>query len=322
MENLVIDRTFWDKRKVLVTGHTGFKGGWLSLWLQDLGAEVTGFALEPPTMPNLFERAEVHEQMDSRVGDIREFDPLLSVLLETKPDVIFHLAAQSLVRASYADPINTYATNVMGTVNLLEAVRRANAVGNCDVRAVLVITSDKCYENLELVRGYCENDAMGGADPYASSKGCAELVTSAFRRSFFSEDGSSVAIASARAGNVIGGGDWALDRLVPDAVRAFFGKETLRIRRPDAVRPWQHVLEPLMGYLLLCQKLHVDGSRYAEGWNFGPERESEQPVVRVVEILSRLWGGDVNWSIDKGQHPHEATYLKLDSSRAQNELGW
>jgi len=247
---------------------------------------------------------------------------LLSLLLETEPDVIFHLAAQSLVRASYADPINTYATNVMGTVNLLEAVRRANAVGNCDVRAVLVITSDKCYENLELVRGYREIDAMGGADPYASSKGCAELVTSAFRRSFFSEDGSSVAIASARAGNVIGGGDWALNRLVPDAVRAFFGKETLRIRRPDAVRPWQHVLEPLMGYLLLCQKLYVDGGRYAVGWNFGPEEQSEQPVARVVEILAKQWGGNVKWTIDGGQHPHEATYLKLDSTRARDELGW
>ncbi len=322
MDALVVDRAFWKGKSVLITGHTGFKGGWLSLWLQDMGTRVAGMSLEPPSHPNLFERANIAELMNSRLGDIKDLEVMLSSIRETNPDVIFHMAAQSLVRVSYSSPAETYATNIMGTVNLLEAVRQVNLNGDADVRAVIIVTSDKCYENREWEKGYQETDSMGGADPYASSKGCAELVTSAYRRSYFLGTNSATGVASVRAGNVIGGGDWATDRLVPDAVRAFLAHDTLGIRRPDAIRPWQHVLEPLSGYLLLAQHLYSEGQDFARGWNFGPDTLSEKSVLHVVETLANAWGSDAKWKVDEGQHPHEATYLKLDSRRARSQLGW
>lgn len=311
---------FWAGRKVLVTGHTGFKGSWLCLWLQRLGAEVTGYALAPPTQPNLFESARVGEGMCSVLGDVRDFDTLWTIIREYQPEIIFHLAAQPLVMPAYRQPLETYAINVLGTVHLLEAVRRT-----ASVRAVVNVTSDKCYENREWLWGYREDEPMGGHDPYSSSKGCAELVTSAYRRSFFSQtpsDRPGVALASARAGNVIGGGDWAEDRLVPDAIRSFRAGQPLTIRHPHAVRPWQHVLEPLNGYLLLAERLWREGSAYAEGWNFGPRDEDAQPVGWLVERLAALWGDDAGWEPDGGSYPHEAHYLKLDCTKARARLGW
>lgn len=311
---------FWAGRRVLVTGHTGFKGGWLCLWLQNLGADVTGYALEPPTQPNLFESARVGEGMRSVLGDIRDFDALQSVVQECQPEVIFHLAAQPLVMPAYRQPLETYAINVLGTVHLLEAVRRIPGV-----RAVVNVTSDKCYENREWLWGYREDEPMGGHDPYSSSKGCAELVTSAYRRSFFAQTSSdqlSIALASARAGNVIGGGDWATDRLIPDAIRSFQAGHVVTLRQPDAVRPWQHVLEPLNGYLMLAERLWREGSVFAEGWNFGPSEDDTWPVHRLVERLATLWGEDAHWQLAKATHPHEAHYLKLDCTKAKIRLNW
>lgn len=313
-------KNFWRGKRVLVTGHTGFKGGWLCLWLQSLGAEVTGYALKPPTDPSLFYVARVNEGMRSITGDVRDADELKRVFLEVEPEIVFHMAAQSLVRCSYADPIETYSVNVMGTVNMLEAVR---AVGS--VRAVVNITSDKCYENKEWVWGYRENEPMGGFDPYSNSKGCAELVTSAYRNSFFNVDNHDqhgVSLASARAGNVIGGGDWAQDRLIPDMLRAIERGEPVVIRNPLAIRPWQHVLEPLSGYLFLAQKLCEEGAIYAEGWNFGPEDESAKPVSWIVEKMIGLWGEGASWKLEETKQPHEALHLKLDCSKAKSQLNW
>jgi CDP-glucose 4,6-dehydratase len=315
VEDLVTTGHFWQGRRALVTGHTGFKGGWLSLWLHSLGAKVSGFALPPPTDPSLYEVADVARGIDAVTGDVRDLAALERCVRQAKPEIVFHLAAQALVRPSYADPVETYATNVMGTVNLLEAVRRAG-----DVRVVVVITSDKCYENREWVWGYREDEPMGGHDPYSNSKGCAELVTAAFRRSFFQHSGP--AIASARAGNVIGGGDWAVDRLIPDVIRAVSCGEPVLIRNPGAVRPWQHVLEPLSGYLLLAQRLWSDGARFAGGWNFGPADEDARPVRDVVDRITALWGDGARWVADERQHPHEAHYLKLDCSKARQLLDW
>ena len=313
MEKMVTD--FWKDRKVLVTGHTGFKGSWLCLWMQSLGAEVTGYALAPPTNPSLFNAAKVAEGMTSIIGDVRDMDKMNKVFAEHKPEIVIHMAAQSLVRHSYLNPVETYATNVMGTVNVLEAIRQT-----ASTRSAVVVTSDKCYENREWVWGYRENEAMGGYDPYSNSKGCAELVTSAYRQSFF-RDGS-VAVASARAGNVIGGGDWAADRLVPDIVRAVADRNPVLIRNPHAVRPWQHVMEPLLGYLLLARKLYEDGTAYAEGWNFGPSEEDARPVQWIAEQFTGLWGEGASWALDGGEHPHEAHYLKLDCSKARMRLDW
>ena len=313
-------REFWKGRRVLVTGHTGFKGSWLSLWLQSLGAEVAGYALNPPTNPSLFEIARVSEGMNSVIGDVRDLDKLKSVFSDFRPEIVFHLAAQPLVRKSYVDPVETYSTNVMGTVNLLEAVRQTSSV-----RVVVNVTSDKCYENREWIWGYRENEPMGGYDPYSNSKGCAELVTSAYRNSFFhpSRHGEHhVAVASARAGNVIGGGDWATDRLIPDILRAMEKSEPVVIRNPHAIRPWQHVLEPLSGYLILAQKLHEEGSAFAEGWNFGPADEDAKPVEWIVESMVESWGRGASWKLDGGNHPHEAHYLKLDCSKARLKLNW
>lgn len=312
--------SFWQGRRVLLTGHTGFKGSWLALWLQELGAEVTGFSLAPPTSPSLFEVAGVARGMTSVIGDIRDLAQLRQVMREQQPEVVFHLAAQALVRHSYADPVETYSTNVMGTVNVLEAVRGANSV-----RAMVNVTSDKCYENREWAWGYRENEALGGYDPYSNSKACAELVAASYRNSFFHPDRYAehgLAVASARAGNVIGGGDWAMDRLVPDILRAIVAGQSVMIRNPNAIRPWQHVLEPLSGYLLLAQKLHTDGVRFGEGWNFGPHDSDAMPVRWLVDQLTTAWGEGASWQLDGADHPHEAHYLKLDCSKAKAQLGW
>jgi CDP-glucose 4,6-dehydratase len=310
---------FWLNKKVFITGHTGFKGSWLSLWLQELGADVTGYALPPPTNPSLFELASVNKGMRSLEGDIRDFASLDRALKSATPEVVLHLAAQPLVRESYRSPLETYATNVMGTAHLLEAIRTTPSV-----RSTVIVTTDKCYENREWAWGYRENEAMGGHDPYSSSKGCVELVTSAYRKSFFGAS-DSARIASARAGNVIGGGDFAADRLIPDIVRAITENKTLEIRNPESTRPWQHVLEPLSGYLKLAEVLFADdGARYADGWNFGPLDKDAWSVRDVVnEFLSR--GAFKGMPMKMNQEPsgpHEATWLKLDISKAKHFLGW
>ena len=320
VEGLVMDPIFWKGKKVLITGHTGFKGSWLSLWLQNKGANTIGYSLPPPTKPSLFEIANVSDGMISITGDIRDLDHLKSIIAKHKPEIVIHMAAQSLVRHSYDNPIETYSTNVMGTVNVLEAVRCSDVV-----RVVVNITSDKCYENREWLWGYRENEAMGGHDPYSSSKGCAELVTSAYRRSYFSDDnlpGHGHAVATARAGNVVGGGDWAPDRLIPDIMNAIMENRSVMIRYPNAIRPWQHVLEPLRGYLYLAEKLWHYGSKFAGAWNFGPSDEDARPVSWVADRLTNSWGDGASWESDSIQHPHEATYLKLDCSKAKSLLGW
>lgn len=315
-----MNKEFWKGRRVLITGHTGFKGSWLSLWLQSLGAIVTGYSLPPPTDPNLFELAHTSDGMASLVGDIRDFEPLKRALADTRPQVLFHLAAQSIVRLSYENPVETYSTNVMGTVNVLEAVRQ---VGSPCV--LVVVTSDKCYENRDWIWGYREDEPMGGRDPYSSSKACAELVTRAYRDSYFDQVTSgapAILLASGRAGNVIGGGDWTKDQLLADVMRAFLLGKPVRIRNPDAVRPWQFVLEALRGYLVLAEHLSIGGSAFAGGWNFGPCDEDVRPVSWIVERLSELWGGDAGWEADRDVHPHEDHTLKLDISKARRRLGW
>ncbi|MDD4978172.1 MAG: CDP-glucose 4,6-dehydratase [Gallionella sp.] len=315
-----MNAAFWKGKRILLTGHTGFKGSWLSLWLQSMGAEVVGYALAPPTTPSIFEVAGITKGMTSVIGDIRDLAHLKAVFAEHQPEIVIHMAAQPLVRYSYVEPVETYSTNVMGVVNLLEAVRSTKSV-----KAVVNVTTDKCYENREWVWGYRENEAMGGYDPYSSSKGCAELVTAAYRNSYFHPEKYSqhgVAIASGRAGNVIGGGDWADDRLIPDIMRAIEVDQAVRIRNPHAIRPWQHVLEPLSGYLLLAQKLYESGADYAEGWNFGPNDEDAKPVQWIVEKLTTAWGEGACWELDSGEHPHEAHYLKLDCSKAKGRLDW
>jgi len=305
----------WQGKRVFVTGHTGFKGGWLCLWLKQLGAEVTGYALKPATEPSLFEAANVSAGMYSIIGDIRDREKLAQAMNEVRPEIVIHMAAQALVRYSYQHPVETYETNVMGTVNLLEAVR------SCDsVKRVLVITSDKCYENKEREAGYREDEAMGGYDPYSNSKGCAELVVSSYRQSFFTD--GNVAVATARAGNVIGGGDWSADRLIPDMVRAFTADDEVVIRNPSAVRPWQHVFEALHGYLLLLEKMDESAVVYSQGWNFGPDEKGARDVGWIVEHFVAVWG-DANWRIEVDvQAVHEAHLLKLDCSKARVELAW
>lgn len=316
MEEMVIDTSFWVGRRVLVTGHTGFKGAWLALWLNKLGAVVHGAALPPPTSPNLFEDAGLADLISHHHIDIRNFDDLRALITEIQPEVIFHLAAQSLVRYSYSAPVDTYAVNVMGTVHVLEAARQTSSV-----RAIVNVTSDKCYENREWVWGYRESDPMGGFDPYSSSKGCAELVTSAYRRSYF-DSPESLRLASVRAGNVIGGGDWALDRLVPDAMRAFLAGKELVIRRPYSIRPWQHVLEPLRGYIMLAEKLSANETPAADGWNFGPFDSDVHTVESIVQQLSSHWEGGPGYRVESEDQLHEAHYLKLDCSKATALLHW
>ena len=307
-------------KKVLVTGHTGFKGAWLCLLLNKLGAKVYGYALDPPTKPSLFEVAKVEENMTSYIGDIKNYNSLLDVLNAIKPDAIVHMAAQALVRESYKDPLETYATNVMGTANLLQAVREIDSV-----TAIVNVTTDKCYENKEWEWGYREIDTLGGYDPYSNSKGCAEMVTSSFRNSFFNPETyeeHGIAIATARAGNVIGGGDWAKDRLIPDFLRAISKKEKVVIRNPLAIRPWQHVLEPLTGYLVLLSRLMTKGPEYGGAWNFGPNNFDARNVEWIISTICNLWGEEASYELDKNANPHEATYLKLDWSKAKTRLNW
>jgi CDP-glucose 4,6-dehydratase len=310
----------WLGRRVFLTGHTGFKGGWLALWLAQLGAQVRGYALDPATNPSLFQAASVDSVVEDIRGDIRDQARLTASLIEFAPEVVFHLAAQPLVRRSYADPIGTYATNVMGTAHLLEAVRNSPSV-----RAVVCVTTDKCYENKEWVWPYRETDALGGYDPYSSSKACAEIVSAAFRSSFFPVDRLKehrVAVATARAGNVIGGGDWSEDRLIPDLIRGFQAGEPVRIRRPNALRPWQHLLEPLNGYILLAERLLVGEARFASAFNFAPGDEDVWTVERIADRMVALWGRDAAWIRDPEPGVHEAGILRLDSSKARAELGW
>lgn len=311
---------FWQGKRVFLTGHTGFKGGWLSLWLHQLGAEVTGYALQAPTSPSLYDTAKVATGMHSIIGDVRDAESLKQAMAAARPEIVIHMAAQPLVRYSYDHPVETYSTNVMGLVNLLEAVRVTSGV-----RSVVNVTSDKCYENREWPWGYRENEAMGGYDPYSNSKGCAELITSAYRSSYFNPDNYAthgVALGSGRAGNVIGGGDWALDRLIPDMLRAVGAGEPVLIRNPHAIRPWQHVLEPLSGYLTLAEKLYTNGTSYAEGWNFGPHDIDARPVGWIIERICQVWGDGAAWQLEGAVQPHEATYLKLDCSKARAGLGW
>jgi CDP-glucose 4,6-dehydratase len=315
MESVAMSPNFWSGKRVFLTGHTGFKGSWLALWLHQLGAHVTGYALAPKTQPNLFGLAGVADDMNSCLGDVRDHVLLTSAILSAQPEIVIHMAAQALVRYGYQNPVETYATNVMGTVNLMEAARACPSV-----RVVLSVTSDKCYGNKEWVWGYREHEALGGYDPYSSSKAAAELVTGAYCSSFLEARG--VAVASARAGNVIGGGDWAADRLVPDVLSAFAQGRAAHIRNPNAVRPWQHVLEPLSGYLSLCEHLYRKPLDFAGAWNFGPREEDAQPVRWVVEQLAATWGEGTAWELDTREQPHEAHCLKLDVSKAYAKLHW
>ena len=315
-----INQVFWKGKKVLITGHTGFKGAWLSLWLQDLGAKVIGISLDSPTTPSLYEQANVAKGMISLRQDIRNGEAIKQLFQQHKPEIVFHLAAQPLVRYSYQNPVETYEINVMGTLHVLEGIRSVDSV-----RSAVMITTDKCYQNKEWVWGYRETDTLGGHDPYSSSKGAAELLISSYRNSYFPQDKYSehkTAIASARAGNVIGGGDWAEDRLIPDIIKAFKNNEKVIIRNPKSTRPWQHVLEPLSGYLKLAEQLEKNGDQYAEAWNFGSAEIDARPVQWIVEKMAKLWGENANWINDKSEHPHEANYLKLDCSKAHMKLNW
>ncbi|MBK7659397.1 MAG: CDP-glucose 4,6-dehydratase [Betaproteobacteria bacterium] len=311
------DASPWRGRRVFVTGHTGFKGGWLCAWLQSMGARVAGYALDPPTTPSLFEDAGIAEGLVDTRGDIRDAAATRAAIEAFDPQVLFHLAAQPLVKEGYREPVDTYATNVVGTASVLEACRHAPSL-----RAIVVVTTDKCYENREWERGYVESDALGGHDPYSNSKACAELVTDSFRRSFFAHGAPLVGLATARAGNVIGGGDWAADRLVPDLMRAAMAGGETPIRNPGSTRPWQHVMEPLHGYLLLAEALLREPAAFSEAWNFGPAAGGDRPVRDVVEKLSALWPGGLRWRQDGADHPHEAGKLMLDSTKAMARLGW
>jgi CDP-glucose 4,6-dehydratase len=321
MESMV-NKEFWKGKKVLITGHTGFKGSWLCMLLNLMGSEISGYALDPPTEPSLYKLCKIDDFVNSTIADIRDFDSLLQKIEKDKPEIIIHMAAQALVRASYADPVATYHTNIIGTVNLLEAIRISKFK---TTRALVNVTSDKCYENREWIWPYRENEPLGGYDPYSSSKACSEIVTAAYRNSYFNPDSYSqhrVAIATARAGNVIGGGDWAADRLIPDIVRSVLENKPIIIRNPDSIRPWQHVLEPLTGYLALCENLYTRGPEFAESWNFGPDESDSRSVRWIVEKLCKMWGNNASYELDGNVHPHEASYLKLDCSKAKEVLNW
>jgi CDP-glucose 4,6-dehydratase len=316
LEKLVIDPLFWKDRKVFITGHTGFKGGWLSLWLKNLGADVTGYALPPSNEHAFYSQASINNSLvRSTFADIRNLKTFKMEMQAAEPSIVVHMAAQPLVIDSYSDPIKTYSTNVMGTVNMFEAVRSSPSV-----KAILNITTDKCYENNGQLLGYKENDPIGGHDPYSSSKGCAELVSATYQKSFFHE--SSIALATVRAGNVIGGGDWSKNRIIPDAMRAFANHKKLLVRNPNSIRPWQHVLEPLFGYLMLCQQLIKKPDMFSGPWNFGPNEEDAKSVAVLADIMAYSWGDRAQWQLDKDKHPHEASYLKLDCTKAKNILKW
>jgi len=311
-----VNPAFWRGKRVFLTGHTGFKGSWLALWLHSMGAAVKGYALAPPTSPALFQVAQIGTGIESQIGDIRDLATLATSMAAFKPEVLIHMAAQPLVRLSYREPVETYATNVMGTVHVLEAARQCP-----HLRAIVSVTTDKCYENREWPWGYREHEALGGSDPYSSSKGCSELVSAAYRQSFFGTP-HAAALATARSGNVVGGGDWAAERLVPDILRAFERQQAVVLRNPNATRPWQHVLEPLSGYLTLAEHLCAEGHACAESWNFGPRDDDAQPVQWIVERMATVWGHGAQWQPDTGTHPHEAQCLKLDISKAKARLGW
>ena len=309
-----IDKDFWQGKRVFLTGHTGFKGSWLSLWLVSLGAKVKGYALSPPTSPSLFIEANIDSIIDSQIADIRDQDTLHESMTKFSPDILIHMAAQPLVRYSYDEPIETYEVNVIGTAKVLEVARSCP-----NLKAIVNITTDKCYENDERAEGYKEDDPMGGYDPYSSSKGCAELVASSYRRSFLQDQG--VGLASVRAGNVIGGGDWADDRLIPDILRSFENGSPVVIRNPKATRPWQHVLEPLSGYLILAQRLYEEQKKYAEGWNFGPNDEDAKSVDWILDKMVLKWPGS-SWEVDYSPNPYEASFLKLNIAKVRHKLGW
>lgn len=314
--NGIVNPDFWKNKKVFLTGHTGFKGSWLSLWLQSMGATVKGYALTPPSSPSLFKEASVETCIISEIGNINDLGTLKKSMIDFNPDILIHMAAQPLVRLSYKEPIETYTTNVIGTANVLESARSCS-----NLKAIVSVTTDKCYENKEWAWGYRENEPMGGHDPYSSSKGCAELVTAAYRSSFFNTN-ETASLASARAGNVIGGGDWANDRLIPDILKAFEKSQPVIVRNPLATRPWQHVLEPLSGYLVLAQKLYNEGNEFAEGWNFGPKEDDCKPVSWILDKMVAKWGKGASWQLDENNNPHEAGYLKLDCSKAAMRLHW
>lgn len=318
-ECIMVNQTFWNGKRVFVTGHTGFKGSWLCLWLSSMGAEITGYSLEPSTSPSLFDLCDIKDLLKNNViSDIRDRKQLNAAMQQAQPEIVIHMAAQPLVRESYKNPVETYEVNVMGTINLLEAVR------NCEsVVSVVNVTTDKCYDNKEWHWGYRENEPLGGFDPYSSSKACSELVTSSYRNSFLNNQvgDRKIAVASARAGNVIGGGDWAADRLVPDSIRSILNDQKIVIRNPSSIRPWQHVLEPLSGYLMLAEKLFEEGEQYASAWNFGPSDSDAKPVEWIVQEICKKWDG-ARYEVDNSLHPHEAHYLKLDCSKAAGELNW
>ena len=326
MAHVGVNRDFWRNRRVLLTGHTGFKGSWLALWLAHMQAKVHGFAFAPETNPNLFDRADVGSLLTDMRGDIRDLLAVRKALDAAAPEIVFHLAAQSLVRRSYRDPVGTFATNVMGTLNVLEGARQHNASRRAEgadgIGAIVVVTTDKCYENREWVRGYREADPLGGYDPYSASKGCAEIVTSSFRRSYARAETPAPPIATARAGNVIGGGDWSDDRLVPDIIRAFGANEPALIRNPHAIRPWQHVLEPLSAYLILAERLHAGEPNVADAWNFGPGMQGECAVGNLCDRMAALWGPGATWRHISDRRLHEAGFLRLDCSKAQQLLDW
>ncbi len=312
--------TFWIGKRVLLTGHTGFKGTWMVIWLTSMGAKVCGYALRPPTKPSIFELTNAAGLIKHNIGDIRNQSKLKKTMNSFRPEIVIHMAAQPIVRESYKNPPETYETNVIGVVNLFEAVRSCKSV-----RVVLNVTTDKVYENKERAKGYREEECLGGYDPYSASKACSEIVTSSYRNSFFNPKEyrkHKVAVASARAGNVIGGGDWASDRLVPDCVRAVLGGGLIEIRNPNATRPWQYVLEPLSGYLMLCEKLYKNGPKYAGAWNIGPDSRDCKPVGWIAKKFCELWGSSKSCSIQPGKHPHEAHFLKLDNSKAKKQIGW
>ena len=312
----LVNKNFWKSKRIFITGHTGFKGSWLSIWLKSMDSVVMGYSLEPNTDPSLFYQASVSDNMQSVFGDIRDFEKLKRIMSDFDPEIIIHMAAQPLVRLSYKEPLETYSTNVLGTVNVLEAARSCKSL-----KVIINVTTDKCYENKGISRGYREDEPMGGYDPYSSSKGCSELVTSAYRRSFFSSS-ETPWLASARAGNVIGGGDWAEDRLIPDILRAFQNSENVIVRNPSSTRPWQHVLEPLSGYLVLAQELYLNGKSFSGAWNFGPKESDCKSVKWVIEEMAKLFGNNASWTMDMIDNPHEAQFLKLDCSKAANNLNW
>lgn len=320
LENMGLNRDFWKNKRILITGHTGFKGSWLSFWLNDMGARLKGIALPPDSEPDLYSVLSLENIIESKFGDIRDKDFVNREISVFGPEIIIHLAAQAIVRRSYIDPLETFETNVLGTANILNSARNLE-----NLRAFVSVTSDKCYENREWEWKYRESDSMGGLDPYSASKGCAELITSSFRRSFFQNDSTKkclTGIASVRAGNVIGGGDWSDDRLIPDCIRNIFEQKKLNIRNPHAIRPWQNILDLLRGYMILAEKLYHEPEAYSGPWNFGPSDEDEKPVGKILEIMAGFAGDSFTWYYDESDHPHEASYLKLDSSKARTKLGW